>query len=101
MSLSLMLFPSSTLQKLMSTRFMRLVRIFIGRAFHRSGDSGEGELGFSVGLVLSLLPLPGGFYSIFLLEKYSTLLQWMRGQPMGGQRETYWRTRLAVLERRQ
>jgi hypothetical protein len=33
-----------------------------------------------MGLVLSLLALPGGFYSIFLLEKYSTLLQWMRGQ---------------------
>jgi len=33
-----------------------------------------------MGLLLSLLPLPGGFYSIFLFEKYSTLLQWMQGR---------------------
>jgi hypothetical protein len=83
MSLSIRPFTCSTVQKPIRTPFMRLVRLFIGRAFHGSGDSGEGELGFSVGLILSLLPLPGGFYSIFLLEKYSTLLQWMRGQRMG------------------
>jgi hypothetical protein len=82
MSHSIMGFTRSILQKTIRTPFMRLVRLFVGRAFHGSGDSGEGELGFSVGLVLSLLPLPGGFYSIFLLEKYSTLLQWMRGQRM-------------------
>jgi hypothetical protein len=34
-----------------------------------------------MGLVLSLLALPGGFYSILLLDKYSSLLQWMRHQP--------------------
>jgi hypothetical protein len=55
----------------------------MGRVFHGSGDSAEGELGFGMGLVLALLPLPGGFYSLFLLEKYSTLLQWMRGHRMG------------------
>jgi len=33
-----------------------------------------------MGLLLSLLPFPGGFYSIFLFEKYSTLLQWMQGR---------------------
>jgi hypothetical protein len=56
------------------------VRLFVGRVFHGSGESADGELDLSMGLVLSLLALPGGFYSIFLLEKYSTLLQWMRGQ---------------------
>ncbi len=30
-----------------------------------------------MGLFLSLLALPGGFYAILLLEKYSTLLLWM------------------------
>jgi hypothetical protein len=60
--------------------FIRLARLFVERIFHGSGGSGEGELDFSMGLVLSLLILPGGFYSIFLLEKYSTLLQWMSGQ---------------------
>jgi hypothetical protein len=60
--------------------FLRLVRLFVGRVFHGSSESAEGDLDLSMGLVLSLLALPGGFYSIFLLEKYSTLLQWMRGQ---------------------
>jgi hypothetical protein len=32
-----------------------------------------------VGVVLTLLALPGGFVSILLFEKYGTLLQWMRG----------------------
>jgi len=57
------------------------VRLFVGRVFHGSGESADGELNLSMGLILSLLALPGGFYSIFLLEKYSTLLQWMRHQP--------------------
>ena len=60
--------------------FPRLVRLFVGRIFHGSGESGEGELDLSMGLFLSLLALPGGFYSILLLEKYATLLQWMRQQ---------------------
>jgi hypothetical protein len=60
--------------------FFTLVRLFIGRVFHGTGESGQGELDLSMGLVLSLLPLPGAFYSIFLFEKYSTLLQWMQGR---------------------
>jgi hypothetical protein len=60
--------------------FPTLVRLCIGRIFHASGDSGHDELDLSMGLVLSLLPLPGAFYSIFLFEKYSTLLQWMQGR---------------------
>jgi hypothetical protein len=60
--------------------FSRLVRLFVGRIFYGGEDAGDGELGLGMGLALSLLALPGGFYSIFLLEKYSTLLQWMRGQ---------------------
>ena len=59
---------------------MRLVRLFLGRISQGSSDAGEGDVGLSMGLVLALLPLPGGFYAVFLFEKYSTLLQWMRGQ---------------------
>jgi hypothetical protein len=58
--------------------FLRLVRLFVGRVFHGGGDSADGDLDLSMGLVLSLLALPGGFYSLLLLEKYSSLLQWMR-----------------------
>ena len=60
--------------------FFQLVRLFVDRVFHGSGESADGELDLSMGLVLSLLALPGGFYSVFLLEKYSTLLQWMHGR---------------------
>jgi hypothetical protein len=60
--------------------FLRLVRLFVGRVFHGSGESADGELDVSTGLILSLLVLPGGFYSLLLLEKYSSLLQWMRHQ---------------------
>ena len=60
--------------------FVLLVRLFVGRMFHGVGDSGESEVGIGTGLVLTLLPLPGGFYAVFLFEKYSTLLQWMRGE---------------------
>jgi hypothetical protein len=60
--------------------FIKLIRLFVGRVFHGNSDSAEMELDLSMGLILSLLALPGGFYSIFLLEKYSTLLRWMRGQ---------------------
>ena len=59
--------------------FMRLVRLFTGRTFHGSGESDEGELGTSMGVILSLLPLPGAFYSIFLFDKYGTFFQWLRG----------------------
>ena len=60
--------------------FQRLVRLFASRVFHGNGESADGELDRSIGLVLALLALPGGFYSVLLLEKYSTLLQWMRHQ---------------------
>jgi hypothetical protein len=60
--------------------FPRLVRVFVGRVFHGSSESAEDELGLSMGLVFSLLALPGAFYSMLLMEKYSTLLQFIRGQ---------------------
>lgn len=59
--------------------FFGLVRLFADRIFHGGGES-EDDLDFSLGLVLSLLALPGGFYSIFLFDKYGSLLQWIRGQ---------------------
>ena len=60
--------------------FPLLVRLFIARVFRGSGSSEDTELDLSIGLILALLALPGAFYSLFLLEKYSTLLQWMHGQ---------------------
>ncbi len=60
--------------------FARLVRLFLDRTFHGGDESGAGEVDLSMGLVLSLLALPGALYSLLLFEKYSTLLLWMRGQ---------------------
>ena len=60
--------------------FVRLVRLFLDRTFHGGDESGAAEVDLSLGLVLSLLALPGALYSALLFEKYSTLLLWMRGQ---------------------
>lgn len=62
-----------------SRPFVRLVRLFLDRTFHGGDESGVGEVDLSLGLVLSLLALPGALYSTLLFEKYSTLLLWMRG----------------------
>ena len=70
----------ATWTALLSTPFAYAVRLFLGRILHGPGDSGEGELTLSAGLILALLPLPGAFYAVFLFEQYSTLLQWMRGE---------------------
>jgi hypothetical protein len=60
--------------------FFRLTRLFVDRIFHGGGEADGDDLGFSLGLILALLALPGAFYSIFLFDKYSSLLQWIRGQ---------------------
>lgn len=59
--------------------FWRMVQVFTARIFRGGGDSDSEGLDLGVGLVLTLLALPGGFVSILLFEKYGTLLQWMRG----------------------
>ena len=59
--------------------FWRMVSLFVARIFRGGGDSDAEGLDLGVGLVLTLLALPGGFVSILLFEKYGTLLQWMRG----------------------
>jgi hypothetical protein len=59
--------------------FWRLVRLFIVRIFQGGGDADTEGLDLTVGLVLTLLAMPGGFVSILLFAKYGTLLQWMRG----------------------
>jgi len=57
----------------------RLVRLFTARIFRGSGDSDADGLDLGVGLVLTLLALPGGFVAVLLFPKYGTMLQWMRG----------------------
>ena len=59
--------------------FGRMVQLFVARIFRGGGDSDTEGLDLGIGLALTLLALPGGFVSILLLDKYGTLLQWMRG----------------------
>ncbi len=61
------------------TPFPLLVQLFMKRIFY-GNNSGEDELSFSMGMVLMLLAIPGGFISLFLFDKYASLLHWLRGQ---------------------
>lgn len=58
--------------------FGRLVRVFLFRVFHGSGEDSD-DLDFGLGLILALLALPGGFSSLLLFGKYASILQWMGG----------------------
>jgi len=60
-------------------RFWRMVQLFVARIFRGGGDSDSEGFDLGIGLVLTLLALPGGFVSLFLLDKYGTFLQWLRG----------------------
>jgi hypothetical protein len=59
--------------------FPLLVRLSMNRIFHGS-NAGEEELNISMGLLLVLLAIPGGFASLLLFDKYGSFLQWLRGQ---------------------
>ncbi len=59
--------------------FGRLVQLFVARIFRGGGDADTEGLDLGVGLVLTLLAMPGGFVSLLLLDKYGSFLQWLRG----------------------
>ena len=60
--------------------FKTLVRHFIKRLAASEDEQGSGGMGFGLGAVLAILASPGAFAGIFLMGKYSTLLQWLRGE---------------------
>jgi len=59
--------------------FWRLIELFSARIFRGGGDADSEGLDLGIGLVLTLLAMPGGFVSLFLLDKYASFLQWLRG----------------------
>lgn len=59
--------------------FWRMVELFVARVFRGGGDADAPGLDLGIGLVLTLLAIPGGFVSLFLFDKYGTFLQWLRG----------------------
>lgn len=60
--------------------FGQMVQVFVERIFRGGGDADTEGLDLGVGLVLTLLAMPGGFVSVLLFDKYGSLLQWLRGQ---------------------
>lgn len=62
------------------TPFGSLIAYFIKRIFASEDEQNDQEMSLGVGVVLALLASPGAFASLLLLDKYSTLLQWIRGQ---------------------
>jgi hypothetical protein len=59
--------------------YWRLVELFCARIFRGGGDTDAEGLDLGIGLVLTLLAMPGGFVSLLLLNKYASFLQWLRG----------------------
>ncbi len=59
--------------------FQILVGHFVKRLFAPEEEQASGGMSFGLGGVLAILASPGAFASIFLIEKYSTLLQFLRG----------------------
>jgi hypothetical protein len=60
--------------------FPLLVRLSMNRIFHGSNGGEEEGLSLSLGLLLVLLAVPGGFVSVLLVDKYGSFLRWLRGQ---------------------
>jgi hypothetical protein len=63
-----------------NTAFQALVSHFMRRLAASEEEQGSGGIGFGLGAVLAILASPGAFASIFLMAKYSTLIQWLNGQ---------------------
>jgi hypothetical protein len=60
--------------------FPRLVRHCVGRIFSGGESTEPGELDLGIGTVLALLATPGAFVSVFLLDRYGSLMLFLRGQ---------------------
>jgi len=57
-----------------------LVELFASRMFRGAGDAEAGELDLGVGVVLVLLAMPGLLVSLLMLEKYGSLMRFLRGE---------------------
>lgn len=68
---------ASWLQSTLERPFPRLVAHFGATIFE--GETAADDADMGVGGVLGLLAVPGAFLSLMLFDKYSSLLQWLRG----------------------
>ncbi len=68
---------ASWLRSTLERPFPRLVAHFAATIFEGETAADDAEMG--AGGLLGLLAVPGGFLSLMLFDKYSSLLQWLRG----------------------
>jgi hypothetical protein len=61
--------------------FVRLIRHFLDRLVRGGNDTAATEFELGIGGLLGLLAAPGAFSCLLMLDKYSTLLNWLRGHP--------------------
>lgn len=67
-------------EKLSRGPFIRLVRHCVDRIFAGSEGAEPGELDLGIGTILALLATPSAFASVFLLDRYGSLMRFLRGQ---------------------
>jgi hypothetical protein len=60
--------------------FARLVRHSVQRVFSGAESAEPGELDLGIGAILAVLAAPGAFVSIVVLDRYGSLLRYLRGQ---------------------
>jgi hypothetical protein len=63
------------------TPFGCLLRLFVTRMFHGGGEPGAGELDLGIGVIVIILAMPGVLVSLLMLEKYGSLIRFLRGDP--------------------
>ena len=61
------------------TPFGHLIFYFLKRMFSGEDEEGVESVSLGLGVVLAFLAAPGALASLFLMDKYSTLLQFFRG----------------------
>ncbi len=62
------------------TPFGHLIFHFLKRMFSGEDEEGVESMSLGLGVVLAFLAAPGALASLFLINKYSTLLHWLRGE---------------------
>jgi hypothetical protein len=67
-------------EKFGRTVFGCLLRLFIGRMFYGDTEPAAGEANRGVAVMVILLALPGLLASLLMLQKYGSLIRFLRGQ---------------------
>jgi hypothetical protein len=75
-------FIETRLQAFYRTPFGCLLRLCVTRAFHGGGELGSRELDLGIGVILIMLAMPGILVSLLMLEKYGSLIRFLRGNPV-------------------